>query len=121
MRLWIARNGSAVRRGVRQVAVRNVFVTLVAAHHQAGILPIPTKAAFLASLYAERTIVRPGHRQSLHPTLKPTGSTGGIADVARCHASYMPNSIMSLYQFRLEGSHNFNLSNFTLNRSWFYG
>ena len=119
MRRWIARNGTAVSRGVRQVAVRNVFVTLVAAHHQAGILPIPTKAAFLAYLYAERTIVRPGLRQPLHPALEPTGSTGGIADVARCHASYMPNSLMSLYQFRLLGCHNFNLSIFTLNRSCF--
>ena len=119
MRRWIARNGTAVSRGVRQVAVRNVFVTLVAAHHQAGILPIPTKAAFLAYLYAERTIVRPGLRQPLHPALEPTGSTGGIADVARCHASYMPNSIMSLYQFRLTGCHNFNLSIFDLTLTCF--
>ena len=107
----------AVSRGVRQVAVRNVFVTFVAAHHQAGILPIPTKAAVLAYLYAERTNVRPGLRQTLHPALEPTGSTGGIADVARRHASYMPNSIMSLYQFRLQRSHNFNLSIFDLNLS----
>ena len=53
MRRWIARNGTAVSRGVRQAAVRNVFVTLVAAHHQADsaeTLPANPQASVNAAL-----------------------------------------------------------------------